>query len=136
MFIEKEKYNELVKDFQEFKDKKEDLIEIEVSKANKIREEILKAKREIEYKDEQSRLTYHYHEKLREQTANVYAKHRKAEIMNTLITEGIDLLQSKINEEENKFKNIDSMVNSVEEKVVDLLQKEKEFFNETAKGNF
>ena len=112
------------------------MIRKEVEKGNKIREEILKIKREIEYKDEQGRLTYFYRQKLKEQTAAVYAKHRKAEIIESLIEEGIDLLQSKISEEENKYQNIDSMVNTVQTKVSTLLKKEKEFYKKHKYGKY
>jgi len=128
MSLDKKKQKDLNEEYEEYKEKKEDLIRIEIDKGNKIREETTRIKREIEYKDEQSRLTYYYHQKLREQTASVYAKYRKAEIIESLIKEGVSLLQSKIDEEENKYQNIDSMVNTVQTKVANLLQKEHEFY--------
>ena len=48
--------------------------------------------------------------------------------MDSLIKESFNLLQSKIDEQENKLENVDAMVNAVEGKVVDLISKEKAFY--------
>jgi len=73
---------------------------------------------------------YFYPEKIDELRAEVYSKYRKAEIMESLIKESFSLLQSKIDEQENKLENVNEMSNVVEEKVDYLLKKEKKFYKQ------
>jgi len=78
--------------------------------------------------DEHNRLMYYYPEKIDQLRASVYAKYRKAEIVESLIKESFNLLQSKISEQQNKVENVDEMYEVVEWKVEDLLDKEKQFY--------
>ena len=55
----------------------------------------------------------------------------KSEIMETLIKESFNLLQSKIDEQENKLENVNEMCSVVEDKVDYLIQKEKEFYKKS-----
>lgn len=121
--------------FKMFEDKINSYMAIETNKGNEIKEMLMKKKREIEYLDEHNRLMYYYPEKIDNLRAEVYAKYRKAEIMESLIKESFTLLQAKIDEQENKLENVDEMWAIVEDKVDDLLSKEKQFYKQHKHGN-
>ncbi|CAI2373119.1 unnamed protein product [Moneuplotes crassus] len=129
----KQEIKDLEENFEELKTRKENEIAQEASKAHVMKQEIFKFKRKIDFKDQQSRLTYYLTEKLSENTARIYSEQRKKEITEQLITEGIELLEAKIQEEEDKYQNIDSIVNPVQQRIEELLQKESEFMEQYTK---
>ena len=91
-------------------------VEIAVTENNsaEIKQKLEEKKDDIEYVDEHNRLMYYYPEKIDQLRASVYAKYRKAEIVESLIKESFNLLQSKISEQQNKVENVDEMYEVVE----------------------
>ena len=114
--------------YKEFTEDVERRVIEEQNNSLMIKERLMKEKRDIEYADEHNRLMYFYPEKVDELRASVYAKYRKSEIMESLIKESFNLLQSKIDEQENKLENVNEMWSVVEDKVDYLISKEKEFY--------
>ena len=77
---------------------------------------------------------YFYPSKLPQLRASVYSKYRKAQIMESLISESFNLLQAKIDEQQNKLENVDDMCSVVENKVDALMAVERQFYKQHKGG--